>query len=589
VRTHRGQGVDEESFVAKTFVLGLELRGGTGGGKNSNTLCRDTEAGTSEESDRLFGLPDPLPPLTNGLPEEVLDAGAFMIRDCYEEYFNAIMERLKIKGNTRLIITGSPGIGKSLFFLYFGEKLKNEKLAQYLIMATMAFDDKLLVWDVVANTWSRMDWVNVKERFDGEKNAWLLVDGPDKGDAFYKRFLQYGKTVWFLSPNKKIIRPLLSKNKARIYYMPVWSFQELMVCNQLLYKIEEKNLLDRYRLFGGIPREIFDANQAEARGAVEEALQVSQITKNLHYLAKLNCFMDQFSHKLLVLQPIGLNQYKLKFASRQIEDKVLHGHNEALPRDFAEFIRVTKGSTISAATRGHVLERLAHAMLCCGGDFKVRDLSSGQLQTVNFKRQIFRVCRSDKEGNNDNDHQGSTLPISHGGECPSHDDSRSHLGVYPSNENTCRESSSVCKKPYFLPKSKNQGGFDAFNDDYFFQMTVSRSKAVNVSYFEKSLEQRQLPLPGADQQPLKLMYVVSDDIFSEFKPFKKFKYHSQQLPSWSKHIQQYVLCIPTDAAAVESFKDLHGFLEQVDMIYADLHGREYSAVASMVAQQHLGG
>jgi hypothetical protein len=59
-------------------------------------------------------LLDPLPPLTNALPEKVTEKNGFMIRPCYSAYFDEILQQVSQKIKL-FVITGSPGIGKSFF------------------------------------------------------------------------------------------------------------------------------------------------------------------------------------------------------------------------------------------------------------------------------------------------------------------------------------------------------------------------------------------------------------------------------------------------------------------------------------------
>jgi hypothetical protein len=79
-------------------------------------------------------LLDPLPPLVNSpnppriecieriepLPEDIKQLGGYMQRHVYEKHFKAITERALKGPQTLFILTGSPGVGKSLCYLYFG-------------------------------------------------------------------------------------------------------------------------------------------------------------------------------------------------------------------------------------------------------------------------------------------------------------------------------------------------------------------------------------------------------------------------------------------------------------------------------------
>ena len=49
----------------------------------------------------------------------------FYVRNCYEEYYRHVMQSLSDPTNDYVSLTGSPGIGKSIFYLYFFQRFKN--------------------------------------------------------------------------------------------------------------------------------------------------------------------------------------------------------------------------------------------------------------------------------------------------------------------------------------------------------------------------------------------------------------------------------------------------------------------------------
>jgi hypothetical protein len=83
------------------------------------------------------------------------------------------------------------------------------------------------------------------------------------------------------------------------------------------------------------------------------------------------------------------------------------------------------------------------------------------------------------------------------------------------------------QNPYSRPRAENQGRFDSFDDDHFFQMTISDSKEVKVQYIEKNLKQCQLALPGQSQDKVNLVIVVPDDVFPAFTKLS-FKYNADK-------------------------------------------------------------
>jgi hypothetical protein len=465
--------------------------------------------------DGFVPLLDPLPPLTNVIPEDIRQLGFYMNRSAYEELFNSTAEKAS-QGQKLFILTGSPGIGKSLCSLYFCLQLIVKKLAKYVIMTTTTFEDKTVVWDIAEQKIYKFESGHSKKIVDllaDEPDAWLLLDGPNKKKVHRDYHLELGKSIWFLSPNKDIIVPLETKSSAKVYYMPPWTLDELKVCNQCLYKVKWTVFYERYNYFGGIPRYVFGSFQDKYQAYVEEALLRSDIMDNPEDLAKKNVFLDEFSHKLLVILPEGLEDYSLDFVSHETQVRVIEHYRKNASRKLREFLRITQGNPKLGALRGKFFEPHAHDVLCQGGKFSVRNLLSGEELNFTFAQ---RACSWYSRGN-------STI-------------------IYESNTGT---------NPYSRPRSETQGGFDSFDNVYFFQMTVSETKEVNMSFVEENLQDRKLPAPSENQVTVKLVIVLPDDTFPKFIKPASLKYNTTEAPPWAKYIQQYVLSIPLEATFPE--------------------------------------
>ena len=61
----------------------------------------------------------------------------FYIRDCYPDYYNYVVESIQ-EGKRHIVVTGTLGIGKSVFYLYFFEKYK-EGCDKKIVVAHDAF------------------------------------------------------------------------------------------------------------------------------------------------------------------------------------------------------------------------------------------------------------------------------------------------------------------------------------------------------------------------------------------------------------------------------------------------------------------
>jgi hypothetical protein len=224
------------------------------------------------------------------------------------------------------------------------------------------------------------------------------------------------------------------------------------MCNQFLGPMGINDLCSRFDFFGGVPRHVFHANQEDMRAEVEEALAKSEIMRNLKFLGEQDCFLDEHSHLLLVVNALGFKNYQLDFISTQIADRMTQHYIVSLPYELLHFVQATADKPIIAGVRGVIFEKLAHAFLCRGGKFRMRQLfpQVGEETEIEMDK---RVC------------------------C--------WYGV--DHETIVYEREDIGADPYSRPRSKTEAGFDTFDNQRFFLMTVSRQKKIKLGNFQKNL------------------------------------------------------------------------------------------------------
>ncbi len=67
-----------------------------------------------------------LPTLTNDAPAELVEENVMFCRPCYEQYYQKL-KSISFSKIHRCIVTGSPGIGKSFFYLYVAQRLLEDE------------------------------------------------------------------------------------------------------------------------------------------------------------------------------------------------------------------------------------------------------------------------------------------------------------------------------------------------------------------------------------------------------------------------------------------------------------------------------
>jgi hypothetical protein len=98
----------------------------------ANELLRLTMTSVPGGDSQCFDAPE-------GVPQSNEFKGKhFFVRECYQKYYDDILKLLNSDGNdVRMVsVTGTPGIGKSLFYLYFYKRYLNENQGQTLLTAS---------------------------------------------------------------------------------------------------------------------------------------------------------------------------------------------------------------------------------------------------------------------------------------------------------------------------------------------------------------------------------------------------------------------------------------------------------------------
>ena len=187
------------------------------------------------------------------------------VRDCYKEMYDIIMKMNKEedldKKRRSFLITGTPGIGKSLFALYFIKRYLDENNGS----APFGFQRERRIADI--NTSEGNLYVGVpsgKYRF--EKNLPFFCDAVDKfepnGPGLPKLMIVTS------SPDNARFKEYVKDNFVVRLTMPVWSSDELSRMydafemerlHERVIKIENKGIVwnqNLYSIYGGVPRSI---------------------------------------------------------------------------------------------------------------------------------------------------------------------------------------------------------------------------------------------------------------------------------------------------------------------------------------------
>ena len=303
----------------------------------------------------------------------------FYLRDCYKEYFEMIMNLLDDEKTRRITITGSPGIGKSVFYLYFVPRYRKVRADQIVVTASFT-DSRTLTLCRVYYPDRANDPVELNT-VPNIPNALYIYDGtPDMKPPDNQRM------ICFTSPHRGWSKYIRKDDFHCKVHMPVWTESELYEANDVLeLGIERMEIQRRFLVFGGIARACIGTNTARVQ-KMETALfnRVAALDP-----AQVEGFVlrnsDDYNecHRIFLYHPLGLDKsrYAIGICSTTIEEKIM----ETIKRKEKEYgdrwIRILSGINISAAFRGNLFEMRSRILLTEGGRFYLTRLQDGAVDS----------------------------------------------------------------------------------------------------------------------------------------------------------------------------------------------------------------
>ncbi|EPZ34717.1 hypothetical protein O9G_004024 [Rozella allomycis CSF55] len=218
---------------------------------NDLTVCFTSFVADAFIRDRIMFCKELFP-----YPLNDYEIKTFYVRQCYIDVFELLTARIE-RGKKKFGISGTPGVGKSMFFLYIlfrvlkGESSFKPKKIMYQNDLEFLCYEFSTENELIVKKYSRheayMDTVLQKA------DTLYIIDG-NEGSPISSRCI----TVFISSPGSNDYKRFIMQNMATEWYFPVWTLDELKACRDNCYQgLPEEFLKERYLMFGGIARFIF--------------------------------------------------------------------------------------------------------------------------------------------------------------------------------------------------------------------------------------------------------------------------------------------------------------------------------------------
>ena len=296
---------------------------------------------------------------------EVDFGSRLFVRECYLELLDLVLS-----GGKNVLLRGTPGIGKTHFsFLLILRLISEGKTVVYQRRSGL---DSLLFspTEVKSATTFRVFREVVRD-----PATFLILDAVDTD-------LLPARTILVSSPQVSNFHDF-EKNvdkKRDCYYMPPWSLDEILVCNEQMYRRVVGSLREGFSQAGGVPRVLlkFDTiDKAKILDAIIEisGLKWSDIGRKLSLTSGTSGVRDTVSGKVFHMIPTpDLRDFVYGFASKYVADEVFNRISENSESDLCRLIKESRELGEAGSLRGIWFERVAHIRMERGGDFAVRSL-----------------------------------------------------------------------------------------------------------------------------------------------------------------------------------------------------------------------
>lgn len=419
------------------------------------------------------------------------------IRRCYNEMADLIFSD-EVQD---IVVTGTPGIGKSMF--------------GYYLLYLLRCEGKSVVFELKGD-WYRFGDEGAQKGtyydfdragFFQDPTAWYLSDpkGPPKENF-------EGTTVVFVSPDFERMKEFLKLPTSERIFMPVWSLEELLKCRRVVFPhVLDTDVVKSFGVVGGVARAVFNVKKFEllkndiltAVGEVDVALlrRAARLSSGQNRILT-DEVRDKLFH-ILSNSADNFKDYTVTFASNYTRDSIALGVAErgrdTLLAFVGESIRNPDVSRMlgGGSTVGNLFEQAAHL-----------EISRRRVAGSPFDMAILNATR------------GEVLS----GESQKWDLSFNEVKVFKGNDTAFKYDSDTYYRPYSLVFP----GIDSFaldsRDDtlYFFQVKYTGAEPIEQgskvqSFWDAAVASEDVPV----KQCVLVFVVPEGTAFEKSKVLRK--------------------------------------------------------------------
>ena len=287
------------------------------------------------------------------------------VRKCYQEVFDLLLDKIS-SGMESFAISGTPGIGKSLFFVYILYRLMKDFSAKALslkpnriIYHTSTSRKCFTLSEKTVTAIPELD----AELIVREQDTLYIVDGqtiPMSSSCI---------VLFISSPRSAPYKEFVKQKMAKEWYLPVWTLEELSTCREHCYADLGLEILnERFRIYGGVARFVFHSDYSVlVPKKMQSALSDTNAVRGVKYVGETTDIFPE-SHTLLQIlvgdDEFG-NSYQftdLDIASKYVGEQLWQRYHAQMITNLQEMF----GGSPNEISR-HLFEIYGHIVFSKGG------------------------------------------------------------------------------------------------------------------------------------------------------------------------------------------------------------------------------
>lgn len=272
----------------------------------------------------------------------------FYIRGCYSAYYDYIIQNLRM-GRRYISVTGTPGIGKSLFYIYFFKRYQEEFPMRDIVTASFSCNRKIKTCTVFKQDQEKSVKVTVhRGTIAYVVGALYLYDGPPEVEPDGEQM------ICFTSHNSDWFRNMKKIDFHTKLVMPRWDLDEILEANEALGRqVDIEEVITRFRFFGGIARFCLSTETdfvEDAETTIREKIRsIESFTILRDCFVDTSYYVDDIFHMIPVMGSSHPRNFVYDFASSEVKSLVLKNLLYSHDQDRELFVQRMRGQSVTAS------------------------------------------------------------------------------------------------------------------------------------------------------------------------------------------------------------------------------------------------